>query len=184
MKKKIEASPAVGLAKRNRSSILGNAIRLSTGVWVKITPVSPGLLDEAQSFVQDPEVPMWYNEDKDRHEPNPNDPAYHDALLRAEQKRSLAVIDAIIMFGIDLVNEDGSPTTVPTDLAWISKLKLAERRGFVNLSPYNLDDPIDLEYLYKRNVAVSAVDLPIIMAATGLAQEDVDTAIKSFRSET
>jgi len=117
---------------------------------------------------------MWHNPDKDRDEPNPNDPKYIAAKQEADRQRGIAAIDAVVMFGVELL--DGVP-----DDGWLGKLRYLEKRGLLDLESFDLDDPLDLEFLYKRYVAVSAQDIAYIMRTSGVREEDVEAAIRSFR---
>lgn len=170
-------SPAVDAAKyiSNRDE-KDNIIVLPGGDKIKVIPVSATLIDEVVSRVEDPEVPMWRNPDKDRDEPNPNDPQYLREVAASERKRGIAAMDAMVMFGIELI--DGVP---PTD-KWLKKLKIMEKMGHVDLSAYDMEDPIDVEFLYKRFILSDANLLNIIGRASGVASEDVQRAEKSFPS--
>jgi len=97
-------------------------VNLSTGVRAKLRPVATTLIDEVASRIKDPEVPMWHNPDKDRDEPNPNDPKYIAAKEEADRQRGIAVIDAVVMFGVELL--DGVP-----DDGWLGKLQYLETAG-------------------------------------------------------
>lgn len=171
-------SPAVDAAKSisNRDGN-DNVLTLPSGDRIKIIPVSATLIDEVVSRVDDPEVPIFHNPDKDRDEPNPNDPKYLRDVAAAERKRGIAAMDAMVMFGIDLI--DGVP---PKD-QWLKKLKVMEKMGHVNLSAYDMDDPIDREFLYKRYILSDANLLNMIGRASGVAAEDVQRAERSFPSD-
>lgn len=170
-------SPAVNLRRSNPN--LDKPVMLSTGVWAMLRPVTPATISEAQAEIQDPPVPTIYLEDKDRHEENPNDPAYLKALERADQERVMVAMDAMIMMGIDLVDEEGDPLEID-DGPWLKKLRLMHKRKMVNLDDYNLEDGIEREFLYKRYVAVGVQDIALISAASGLTEEDIAKAERTF----
>lgn len=134
---------------------------LSTGVRVRLNPVSTSLVEEVQRSVPMPDVPVVYIEAKDREEENPNDPQYIKDVEEATDKRGDAVFDALCMFGIELV--DG----LPEDDLWLKKLRYLEKRGIMDLSGFNLKDEFDLEFLYKRYVAVAGADLRMISGLHG-----------------
>jgi hypothetical protein len=177
MAKRKSAAVEVAGATRSRDDV----VQLSTGYWIRIKPVSASLIDEAQSVIKEPDVPTYYIEEKDRHEPNPSDPAYLRALERLDVERAIAAADTIILFGVDLVNEDGTPADIP-DGEWITKLKFLERRGQMDLSIYDFDDPLDREFVFKKYIAVAAPDFMIISEASGIREEDIDRAKRSFKS--
>lgn len=164
---------------RKRASVRGDqTATFTTGVRVRIKPISVSIINDAQAAIPNPPVPMWYNESKGVEEPNPNHPDYLKALEETDIKRTLAAIDAMILFGIELL--DG----VPEDSAWLRELKLAIRLGFIDLKldEWDLEDPLELEFLYKKYIAVSAVDLPVVMRVSGVREEDIAAAAESFRN--
>lgn len=168
----------VGAAKR-RENKESDEHTLSTGVLVRFVPVSMTLLSETQSAIPDPDVPMWENVDKGTVEPNPDHPDYLKALRKAEGDRNRAALDTMIMFGVELVN--GVP-----DSDWLSKLKLARRVGLttVDVDSFDLESDIELEYLYKRYVAVTTKDMVDVMRhCSGVSEEDVEEAVSSFQSD-
>ena len=151
-------------------------VTTKAGVRIKVSPVSTALIEEVTSRIEDPEVPMWHNEAKNRDEPNPDDPNYIRAVGLANRERGVAVMDAMCMFGVELV--DG----VPTEDGWLKKLKFMEKRGQVDLSAYDLADPLDLEFLYKRFIAVDNDIVTLISEISTLTPETVEQAEKRFRS--
>lgn len=141
---------------------------LSTGIRAKILPVSASLIDEVTARVRDPKVPMWHDEEKGRDEPNPNDPNYQDALQDAQRERGVAAMDAMIMFGVELVDP------MPEDDKWIKRLK------FVGVDVDNSDE-IAKEFSYKKHIAVGAADLKMLTAASGITEEDIAEAERTFQ---
>ena len=175
-------SPALDVAKKLAQGADGITI-LPNGVKVRINPVGAALISDVTSKIKDPEVPLWPNADKPdregkpRMEANPDDPHYAVLLEEANQKRAIAMIDTMVMFGVELV--DG----VPDDDAWVKKLRFMEKRGMLDLSGYDLDDPFDREFLYKRYVLVDNNVVGLITDASGLSSEDVKRAEESFRGK-
>lgn len=149
-------------------------VTLSTGVRVRLHAVSGALVEDVKDAVPYPKVPVVYIEAKDREEENPSDPGYLAAVERVSKQRGDAVLDALLTFGVELL--DG----VPEDGAWLKKLKLLERRGRLNLSGFDLDDEFDREYLYKRHVAVAGADLQTIGPLQSVRPEEVARARRSF----
>ena len=170
-------SGAVIVAKKLAARSGVNApFALSTGVEARFTPVSISIITEAQSAIPDPPVPIWHNESKGTDEPNPNHPDYLKALERIDSERNLAAIDAMVMFGVELVNG------VPEDGKWLKTLKLRQKMGLsnVDLSIFDLEDEIELEFLYKKYFAVAAADIAGLMKMSGVKEEDIEEAMKSF----
>ena len=80
---------------------------LSTGIRVKLSSVSGTLIDDLRAAIEDPPIPVVYIDEKSREEENPNDPAYLAAVEEANRRRGVAMLDAIMIFGMELV--DGMP---------------------------------------------------------------------------
>jgi len=171
----------VGVAKRREqmSKQVQDDVILSTGYAAKLVPVSISIINEAQAAIPDPPVPVWHNEAKGTDEPNPDHPDYAKALNKAEELRSLAAIDAIIMFGVELV--DG----VPEDDKWLRLLALRAKMGLTNvdLSIFDMDDPIERMYVFKKYIAVGAKDVVVLMQFAGVTEESISEASRSFRSD-
>ena len=148
---------------------------LSTGVAGKIIPVGASLIDEVVARIDYPEVPTFFDEDKGRDEENPNHPDYLKAISKTERKRAQAVVDVLVMFGLELV--DGMPES--TD--WLKRLQFLEKRKLMDLSEYDLEDTFDLEFLYKKYIAAGTEDLIAIGRKAGLNKEAVDQAAKTFQ---
>lgn len=144
---------------------------LSTGIRAKIVPVSASLIDEVTANVKDPKVPTWHNEEKGRDEPNPNDPGYQEALQEAQRERGVAAMDAMIMFGVELVDP------MPEDDKWVRKLKFVG----VDISDIDLDDEIAREFFYKKHIVVGATDLKALTEASGISEEDIAEAERTFQ---
>lgn len=137
---------------------------LSTGVRVRIKPVPPALVNDVMLRVKVPQVPEVWNEKKGRGEPNPLDPGYVAALARYEQERGAAALDAVSMFGLELV--DG----LPDDDTWLVKLRM--------LGIEVDDNPVAREFYYKKYIALGN-DLDQLQQLMGVTPEDVAQAKKS-----
>ena len=181
-KRQSKRNPAVKAAKRQSNlGITNDPILLSSGYWVRIRPVSAHLIDGAQAQVKDPEIPSVYIEEKGRSEENPNDPVYLRALERVDIDRSLAATDAMILFGVELINEDESPFELPPDDVWLAKLQLLEKKGVFSLAEFDLSDELDKEFAFKKLVVITAVDLPLIAMANGVQGADIENALDTFQ---
>ncbi len=174
MSEKQEKSAAVKVAKRRKPS--SEEVELATGVRARLVPISASLIDEVVAEVKLPEIPTWTNPDKGREEPNPDDPIYLEELARAERNRGVAAIDAMVLFGVELL--DG----VPDDDSWLTKLQFLEKRGKLSLDEYDLKDEMDREFLYKKFIAVSSDDLLMLSTMSGISEGDIAQATEGFRS--
>ena len=145
------------------------------GVKVRAKAVSAMLIQEVTSHIKDPKPPMFANPDKDgKLEENPFDPAYVAEMRDAIARRSSATSDTLIMFGLDLV--DG----LPKDDAWLVKLRHLEKMGLLDLSGIDFDDQFEKEFAFKKFVAGTTPLIMEVTKASGVSQEDIDTAVDSF----
>lgn len=166
--------------KKSKTRDVSKPVFLSTGTLALVVPISASLADEARRSVPSPEPPMVDLASKGRVEPNYNDPNYLAELQEVESKRGNAVIEAAIMFGVTLCDEDGNKVDVPDD-GWKNKLRYLEKRGVLDLSEFDLDDEFDEEFLYKKFVAVATPDLELILSTAGVSEEDIQLAGESFQ---
>jgi hypothetical protein len=177
MSKKITA-PAPEVARDLEKEFkVGEIVTLSTGYRAKIKAVASTLLDRVAAKIEDPEIPVQYIEAKGRDEANPLDPSYRAAVRKAQADRGRAVNEALIHFGVDLV--DG----IPPDEEWMPELDFLIRRGRLDLEEYDISDPHDREFVFKAYVAVADEDIKKVMRACGLLDETVEEAIRTFQRE-
>lgn len=163
---------AVTVKKREQTG--DEARTLSTGVRARLRPVGQGLIQDALVLIKRPPVPLWYNEDKERDEPNPADPDYRAELEKFVVKQFRATFDTLALFGVELV--DG----MPEDDKWLRKLKLAHKRGTLDLSEFDLEDEVDREFLYIRYIALADEDYPLISSLSN-NEEAVSAAADGFQ---
>lgn len=162
-----KSNPAVEVAKEldNDETLI---VELPYGVRAEIRPVSATLINEVTNHIEYPQVPIWHDEDKGRDEPNPNDPQYLQDVDEVNQKRGIAAMDAMVMFGVFLI--DG----LPEDESWVSQLKFMEKRKQIDLSGYDLDDSLEKEFLFKRFIGVSTNIFDLVTKASGISPEEVE----------
>lgn len=169
-------SPAVEIAQEQQEEGRPEILTLTSGVRVRVKPVSSQFRDMAQARIPDPEVPMWHDPAEDRDVPNPDDPAYRKALEDVALKRSQAVTDALVMFGVELV--DG----MPQDGDWLERLQFMAKHAMIELDGFDLDCPIDREYLYKRYVVIADADWAYLWPALNeKRQAALEHAAQLFR---
>ena len=152
----------------NEDKTSDGTITLSTGYKARLLPVSASLIDQVTAKVKDPDVPMWLNEEKGREEPNPADPTYLKGLDDAARNRGIAAMDALVMFGVDLVDP------IPEDTLWMKKLR------FLGIK-VDAEDPFEVEFYFKKYIAVSAEDITRVTERSGMSAEEVADAERSFR---
>lgn len=166
------AHPAVSVAKEHAKR--DEPVTLSTGYRAFIRPVSATLILEVSGKIEDPPVPRVWNKEREEEMENPDDPSYLKAVEKADAERSMAGMDAMVLFGVELVDP------LPEGDRWLKKLQYMERRGMLDLSKFDLTDPIDKEFLFLRYIAVAGEDLALISGRSGMNPAEVDTAVKNF----
>jgi hypothetical protein len=167
----VKPVPAIQVAKEAKDD---GIVTLSSGYRAKIRPVAAKLLDEVASMVPAPDVPKQWMEDKQREEYNPLDPTYQRQLREATRLRGQRIMEAMVMFGVELV--DPMP---PLD-EWLPKLRLLAKHGAISLEAIDFKDPIDTEFAFKNYIAVSAGDLRFVGKASGLTEPEVAVAVAGF----
>lgn len=168
----LEAAKQQDHAPRDRS-----IVTLSTGYRARLVPVSAKLLDDIAHSVTEPPVPKQYIEAKGRDEYNPLDPVYQLEVKEANRLRGLRTTEALVMFGIQLVEP------IPHPDEWLPKLRYLEKRQGLDLSGYDFNDPLDVEFVFKNYIAVSTQDLIFASMASGLTDEEVAEAIAGFQRQ-
>ncbi len=175
----------VGTARKNSGSRL-TPVMLSTGHTVVIRPVSMSVIMDAESSIPEPEVPIFINEAKGIEEPNPDHPDYLKATERANIARQLAIADAMIMYGVDIVDEDGNKIHAPEDNEWLDTMKFAFKRGLskIDLSEYDLGSNFERDFLFKKMFVVGVPDIPLLIEKSGaLSEADVQAAVAGFQDK-
>lgn len=169
-------NPVIATAKQKRSvTNPGDVITLDNGVRVKVHAVPAALIDDVTRNIPTPDVPVWHNAEMERDEPNPNDPAYQKALAEADRLRATAMIDACVIFGIELL--DG----VPDGDGWLTNLKFLEKRGQIDLSGYDLEDPLEREFVYKRFVVAPIWLIMKVQELSSITPQEIENQKAIFR---
>lgn len=177
-KKGQKKNPTLVAAKRSEErSFERTVVTLSTGYKARLLPVSAKLLDDIAHSVKEPPVPKQFIEAKGRDEYNPLDPAYQLEVKEANRLRGLRTTEALVMFGIQLVEP------IPDQDEWMPKLRYLEKRGNLDLSAFDFSDPLDVEFVFKNYIAVSTQDLIFASMASGLTDEEVAEAIAGFQRQ-
>ena len=165
--RKKEQDPVVKAVKKLQETEDPIEVTLLTGAKATLHSVSPVLIQDVQMAIEPPKVPVVWDKVKEREEENPDDPSYTDALVWAEAQRVQAVMDAQIMFGVEL--EEGFE--VPPK--WIKRLK---RLGL----EFDEDDPDEVEFAYKK-YGVSNTIMILLARLSGISEEDVERFRDLFR---
>lgn len=174
---KSKTIPQIVKNRRNRNEI----IQLSTGYFAKINNIPLSVIDEAQMAIPEPDVPIVFDEEKQRELEHPNDPKYVKELAEVGMRRGLMVVDATIMFCLELVNEDGTPFDISSVPGWERKVMWWMGRKGESPNQYDWNSPVDQEFLFKKYIAVGVPDVDMIRSATGLSEEAIEEASEKFR---
>lgn len=154
---------------------------LRSGIRVRVSRVSQLLIDEAVNEVPAPAVPYFHDEEKGYDIPNPNDPRYLAELDRYERAQLQATFDAILIWGVELVDE------MPPIDTWLPKLQFFARRNpSVDLSQYDLEDALEVEFVYKKFIAAGDIEELVSMldeTVPGASEEDKAKATALFRGD-
>lgn len=145
------------------------------GYQIKIKAIPVAIISDVTARIPEPEIPVWHNKEYDRDDLNPNDPAYLKAKDKVDQERGQAMIDATVMFGIDVIGG------VPPNDEWLPKLKFMEKRGQVDLSAFDLNDPLEREFVFKRYIIANIALINYIQEMSSVTPDDVGKAGRPFR---
>lgn len=155
-----------------------NLVTLSNGIVLRMKPMPPLLLNAIANGIPEPDVPMLYVPEDDRHEANPNDPNYQKALNDRLTNISLRIIDATLSVGTELISVPDN-LVKPENDSWLNRIKLAghifdkesqEERYLAWLRFYAVETQADLN---KINT------IPLQLA--GLQEAEVEEVINTFR---
>jgi hypothetical protein len=145
------------------------------GYKIRVKAIPVAIISDVSNRIPDPEIPVWHDPEYDRDVQNPSDPAYLSAKEEVDRKRGEAMIDATVMFGIDL------PDGVPPTEKWLPKLEFLEKRGQVDLSGYDLSDDLEKEFVFKKYIIASIALINYIQNMSSVTPEDIGSAGRPFR---
>jgi hypothetical protein len=161
------ANPVVEAAKEQAvEKESDDIVVLSTGVRARLRWVSPRMIMGVVSKIKYPRPPVFSKGDREIE--NPDHPDYKRDCAEVDQARGMAAFDAMAMFGIELADP------IPEDRAWIAKLRLLGIE-------FDEDDPIAIEFNYKRHIALGAEDYALIGSRSGISQEAIRQAEETFQ---
>jgi hypothetical protein len=163
-------NPAVAVAAAGTGADEEKIYTLSTGIKARIKPVSAGLIQKVSSQVKDPKVPIFHDEDKGRDIENPLHPDYLNAVQEAQVERAMAGNDALIMFGLELIDP------IPDVSEWGPKIR------FLGIE-FDEDNALEVEFTYKKYLAVGTSDLMLIASSAGITGEAFQEAVAEFQRQ-
>jgi hypothetical protein len=145
------------------------------GYTVRVKAIPAAIISDVTRRIPEPEVPLWHNPEMNRDEANSGDPGYIKAKDDVDRQRGEAMIDATVMFGIEL------PDGVPPTEEWLPRLQFMQKRGQIDLSGYDLSDPLELEFMFKRYIIANIALITFIQRISSVTPEDVGKAGQPFR---
>jgi hypothetical protein len=168
-------SNAAVQAARELASETQDDLLVVEGYTVRVKAMPAAIISDVTNRIPDPEIPVWYNKDMERNEANPNDPEYIRAKEVVDRKRGESMIDATVMFGIEL------PDGVPPTEDWLPRLKFMEKRNQIDLSSFDLTDPLEIEFVFKRYIIANIALISFIQRISSVTPDDVGKAGQPFR---
>jgi len=151
---------------------------LSTGIRVHLGTVSLAAITDALKRIEQPPIPKILNEETGREEEDRKHPDYLAALDRTNMERAAVMMEVLALFGVELVDE------LPDDGKWLKRLELLERRGRLSLEGFNLEDKVDLEFLFTKYVAMSLPDWTQMLNSVGMGEDVVMEMMEAFAEMT
>lgn len=172
------AIKAAAEAKNKSERPIRTTLKLSNGVVLKIKPSPPLLMNYVSQSIPEPEVPTYYDEDDDKHVPNPSHPDYVRAMAARSTALNLATINLILCSSTEL---ESVPDDVPA-LESDDWLILAKMAGI----EFNPNDKTERYLTWLRACAITTTEdlvnvqsVPLTLA--GLTEGEVDEVLDSFR---
>lgn len=157
---------------------------LERGHRVSVTPVPAFLLERAQSRIPYPRIPMFIDEEGNEWE-NPGDPDYVAERQAVEARRISAAMMAAIVYGVELVDEEGQ-TVPPPDDGWERKLGFLgiDWRKPIDEASDVLGTDSDMEFAraasYLLYWCMTQTDIQNLMAHMSVGGEATATAEAAF----
>lgn len=172
---------AVGVAEASERPAGPPVVELSNGIRLKARPVPPLLLRQVLLRIPDPPVPTVWDEDREREIPNPDSPAYAEALKARDEAQYMAVADVALMLGttVDYIPEG---LFGPDDEGWVDVLEMLDLQ--VDMTKHGQRYLAWIRfYALERNEDI-ALAIAAPLSLIGMTEAEVQSAIESFRSPT
>jgi hypothetical protein len=160
--------------------------QLSKGAYVRLSSVPAFMIERVQSRIPIPDVPIFVDEDG-REIPNPTDPDYIRARDEAEVRKIATSILAAVIFGAELVDENGNKIHAPgpEEENWEAKLAYV---GIDWKEQFDDDIPLppDVDLAFARDacymlyIQMSPEDIQHVASATMGGGEAYATAVNTF----
>lgn len=161
-------------------------LKLVNGIVLQCKPVPPLLLNAVMAEFPDPEPPTVYLEEQGRNEPNPNDPAYRQALLDAGEARDLAVNNVVLATGTSIISIPEGYYK-PEDEEWVAGIEFAARMAGKEIKVEPAEGDPTTRYLQwlRWYACESGMDIALIQSLpyhlAGIREGEIDEVLDSFR---
>lgn len=166
-------------ASASQASLPPKQVHLSNGVILNIRQVAPLLIRRAAANVPKPKIPVVWLEEKGREEPNPYHPDYLAAMAEYQELVSEAGLNAMLLTGTSPASlPDGM--SGPDDNGWTEELEALDIAIPTSKPGRYL---AWLQFVALKSLADFYSVGEAVGKASGLSEEDVQTAIESFRSD-
>lgn len=161
-------------------------IRLMNGIELRLKMVPPYVIGDAARRVPVPEVPMAHIESKGIDEPNPNDPAYIEAMIQYQMDTAEAGLNVALVMGTEILSVPEGMYMPEAD-EWIAELEEAFQviDGFGDITLRREPEAArKLDWL--RYYAIPNEDdvvrlTTILTSTTAITEEEVAAAVAAFR---
>lgn len=151
-------------------------VTLASGYRVRFVPVPHNTLREVQAKIVDPPVPMIpHPNDPSRQIENPMSITYRETLERNKEERLKVVLNALFLFGLELLDP------LPTDETWLDKLILL---GLINAEEIESASTLQRELWYKKWVIADGTVFERLYGTLGVSEEAIAQARAAFKSNT
>lgn len=147
------------------------------GVRARLVPVPEGVIEDVERRIPDPTVPIILIEEEGTEHENPNDPAYLKALEDAQHQRGVAIIEALCLFGVELLEG------LPEDDKWRRQLEYYAKRGHIDLSWVDWEDDMEREFVFVRYVFLTVEIMQYLTRVSRMTPEELSRAEASFQSD-
>lgn len=151
----------------------GEIYTTAGGYRVRFRPVGVGLLQKVSAQIPDPIVPVVpHPNDESRLIENPMDPKYREELRKIQSAREEAIINALFLRSIELLDE------IPDESEWLDDLVFL---GVISEQEIENSTPKHIELWFKKHVVADTETQSRIMKSMGLTEGMVAEARQTFQ---
>lgn len=157
--------------------------KLSNGIVLNLRPVAPLLLQAISNEFKTPPPPMWNNPEKDREEPNPNDPRYLKEIEELTLKQYDAINNCLLGVGTS-VKEIPEGYFPPESDNWIASVEFTSS---IAGKKVHIDTEGIQRYLCWLRFYALETSMDVIVATSlvtqlgGIKEDEIEEIAESFR---